>query len=586
MTTVVPAAGRAFTVRTAARHALWLAALFVLLSTAYWVAVYQVAGGPGMPLDDPFIHLQYARSIHEGRPFQYNPGQVSNGTSAPLWTLMLPLAYRATGDWLPAAYALGAVWTIPCVALTYWLTLRWTGRTAWALFAAVLLLLMHPTVLSAYEGMEVPAYVAAFLLGLLLYDLSRTAEPGRDLRWRLAGSAAFAVGCWLRPEFLLMAAIIAGERALTLGRQGSAWHRRWLGEMVLHAVVWLVLLWPYFAFNRWASGSLLPNTFAIKAVARNATGELAGLPSLPYALRNRDAGALLRCLTFCQLLGISAFVGGLLLNNVILAWNLPGTLRQAWRGAFGPAGLLAGISMLAFPLVRGLVDPGAVFQFQYQRYFGQITPLMILLVLAALATRMPLPGRQLVIACAIVSVPLLVYEGLNAAKGVDNINDMQVRIGKYLNQATPADAVIATNDAGAIAFYANRRIVDTVGLCEPKLAEWYLNKGDLEGYLWQVRPDYACLFPDWHGQIARRVDLFEPIEKVRVDRNVICGGTTMWVLRTRWNKDFNPNWLADAEAKAKAEAQAKAARVARRTAAARSGDGAPGGRGTKGFKGQ
>ena len=544
----------ALAARTALKHALLLTGLFLLLSCLYWACVYAVGGARGVPLDDPFIHLQYARSIWEGHPFEYNfetnPGVRSSGTSAPLWTVMLTGTYWFTRDWLTAAYALGVVWTIPCVALTYWLVLRWTGKTAWALFGAVILVLTHPTVISAYEGMEPAAYVAAFLLGLLFYDFSRTAAPGRQMAWRLAASAVFAAGVWLRPEFLLMPVLIAAERVVTLRQGGAGWQRRWLGEMVLQGLVWIVCVCPYLAFNKWISGTLLPNTYTIKAVARNSTVDVEFLAGLPSAWMHKDWRAAVRCVTVWQIAMAFTLVAGLFMNNAVLTLNLPKAVKQAWRGVLGPAGLLAAISLIVFPMVRALVDPIGLFPFQYQRYFAQITPLMVLLGMAVLAVRGPAPKWQLVKRALLASLIGPLFWDFQAVKAVDNINDMQVHIGHWLNENTPEGSVIATNDVGAISFYAHRRIIDTVGLTEPALGRFYLAGGTLEQYLRQEKPQYACLFPDWHAKIARRDDLFQKVYKVSLDKGVldnnwICGGASMWVLRTCWSKDFDLNMLAE-----------------------------------------
>jgi hypothetical protein len=543
-----PASPPASLARTVVRHALLLAGLFGLLSALYWAVVYAVGGKPGFPLDDSYIHLQYARSIWEGHPFEYNyltnPGVRSSGTSAPLWTIMLAGAYGVTRDWLMAAYALGAAWTALSVGLAYWLALRWTGRTEWALFAAAALVITHPTVISAYQGMEPAAYVATFLVGLLLYDFSRTAPAGRQVQWRLAASAVFAVGVWLRPEFLLMPVLIAGERALTLRREGSGWLRRWFGEMSLQAVVWFACVLPYLAFNKWLAGTFLPNTYTIKAVARNFSPDMQSQAGLPAAWLHRDWRAALRCVTLWQLaMGVSLVVC-LLINNAVLAWRLPRALKDSWRGRLGPAGCLGGICLLAFPLGRALVDPGypAFFSFQFQRYFAQVTALMVVLAVAVLAGRSLVPSRRLVIWAMLTGLIGPFAFDYQAVKAVDNINDMQVTIGHWLHDSTPPGSVVAANDVGAITFYSQRRIIDTVGLTEAALGRFYLDGGTLEQYLGQVKPDYACLFPNWHDKLARRSDLFETLFKVGLrkgglDRNVICGGSTMWVLRTCWNKD-------------------------------------------------
>ncbi len=329
-----PQAAGVLPARTVVGHALLLAGLFVLLSGLYWGAVYAVGGQRGLPLDDAYIHLQYARSIWQGHAFEYNyltnPGVRSSGTSAPLWTVMLVGAYGLAGDWLTAAYGLGVIWTIPCVALVYWLLYRWTGRASWTLFGATAFVMTHPTVLSAYEGMEPAAYVATFLLGLLFYDFSRTVVPGRQTAWRLAGSAVFAITVWLRPEFLLMPALIGAERAASLRRAGAGWLGRWIGEMVLHAGVWLALIAPYLAFNQWIAGTFLPNTYTVKAIARNADlSILSGLPAAWYFKSWKVVG---HCLTIGLPLMILTLGCGLIADNALFAVNLSAAAKRAWRG--------------------------------------------------------------------------------------------------------------------------------------------------------------------------------------------------------------------------------------------------------------
>ena len=47
----------------------------------------------GFPLDDGWIHQTYARSLAENGRFEYIPGVVSTGSTAPLWTLLLTIGY-------------------------------------------------------------------------------------------------------------------------------------------------------------------------------------------------------------------------------------------------------------------------------------------------------------------------------------------------------------------------------------------------------------------------------------------------------------------------------------------------------------
>ena len=48
-----------------------------------------IAGASGFPLDDSWIHLQFARNLAEGAGFSFNPHRPVAGSTAPLWTLLL-----------------------------------------------------------------------------------------------------------------------------------------------------------------------------------------------------------------------------------------------------------------------------------------------------------------------------------------------------------------------------------------------------------------------------------------------------------------------------------------------------------------
>src|SRR5512141_1329437 len=63
----------------------------------------------GFPLDDSWIHLTYARNLALNGEWAFQPGQLSAGSTAPLWTLLL-----AIGFWLHLGpyiwtYALGEI---------------------------------------------------------------------------------------------------------------------------------------------------------------------------------------------------------------------------------------------------------------------------------------------------------------------------------------------------------------------------------------------------------------------------------------------------------------------------------------------
>ena len=73
-----------------------------------WQESRATGGQVGFPLDDSWIHLQFARNVATGWGFSYNPGEPTPGSTAPLWTLLLA-ANGAVGLPLPLSAKLWGV---------------------------------------------------------------------------------------------------------------------------------------------------------------------------------------------------------------------------------------------------------------------------------------------------------------------------------------------------------------------------------------------------------------------------------------------------------------------------------------------
>jgi arabinofuranosyltransferase len=127
---------------------------------------------------------------------------------------------------------------------------------------------------------------------------------------------------------------------------------------------------------------------------------------------------------------------------------------------------------------------------------------------------------------------------------VANINEMQVATGKWIDQNLPKDALIATNDIGAIAYFSDRRVIDTVGLISPQVLDDIrrgVSKDDAVYALFEKeRPDYAVLFPSWYPELVKRRPLFEMIHRVVLTENLIAGGNELVVYRLKWEPQAPP----------------------------------------------
>jgi hypothetical protein len=69
------------------------ATIVVLLASLYYLQTMSRWTYAGFPLDDSWIHIEYARSIFEGRPGEYSAGYPSTGSTSPLWAIVLSLLF-------------------------------------------------------------------------------------------------------------------------------------------------------------------------------------------------------------------------------------------------------------------------------------------------------------------------------------------------------------------------------------------------------------------------------------------------------------------------------------------------------------
>src|SRR5262249_54822427 len=103
--------------------------------------IYEEAGGPAVPLDDAFIHFQYAKQLAHGRFFAYatGAGYTTGATSvlwpallAPLWAVGLRDLHIIFAAWLLGTLAHAAV-AVEATRLARRLAGPWTGFAAGAM---------------------------------------------------------------------------------------------------------------------------------------------------------------------------------------------------------------------------------------------------------------------------------------------------------------------------------------------------------------------------------------------------------------------------------------------------------------------
>ena len=129
------------------------------------------------------------------------------------------------------------------------------------------------------------------------------------------------------------------------------------------------------------------------------------------------------------------------------------------------------------------------------------------------------------------------------ANDVQNINNQQVAMGKWVKKHISDESVVALSDIGAITHIAGRKkIIDMVGLVNPELISFLEDYGKddhnaLLHYLHREKPDYIITHPNCYPQLLEEKNGLEEIHSIVLKQySGIGAGQTMAVYKTHWDK--------------------------------------------------
>ena len=507
----------------------WLA-LALLPCLAYLgVELYLLGGGLGFPLDDSFIHLQFARNLATGDGLSYNSGELVTGSTAPLWTALLSLAFLLPGSPLAWAKALGAAFHVASVAATWVLSRELGAGRGLAGVAAALTATTGWLVWSALGGMEVPLFCTLSLLGMARHARERRDPAAQPLALALLALAALA-----RPEGVLLLLLAIVDRLVVLRRERDdlvlarpPW-RALLQALLLAALVLVPAVLVYQAIG----GSPLPTTYSTKG-----SYSTPGIPQSRYFFN------------VAVVLAQAQPVASLLAPAGIL-------VLVARLGGARDRGLLPGLWLVGLPVAYGVLSgDGRGIYGSFGRYFFPLLPVVaVLAVLAVDALAADVPGRlrvgRLRIAWPLWAGAVLLLPSLGAmalcagryGQSVVNIEDGDVRMAEVLADLLPAQATLALNDIGAMKYLLPNRVLDVAGIATPEVHE-HVRRSVARGrthcqgtidFLRATRPDYLAVFPKWLPCVGEPE--FTPLLRLEVADNITLGGDVIVLYSTPWTR--------------------------------------------------
>ena len=469
----------------------YIIALPVLLAVAAGVYLiyssYKTNGYFGFPLDDPWIHLTFAKNLIDYGSFSYFKNElITSGSTSPIYTLLLSLYYIISKNEFIISYTLGVLFgALTVFAMIKLSLLQFKNFELLAILAALLIALQPKLNLINVSGMETSMFIFLVIAGLFAYrdkrivllgillGLTMWCRPDGFVLWIAVGLDYF-----LRKTYLKKNDTISGEKNFTSG------------EIIFSFSIALALTAAYFSFNYFLSGALLPNTFKAKT-------EYYSHMDRAFFLENdvikyfSEGEFILIWLPFL-------FYIGVIIRSVI---------RREYN------------SYLVFILfITGLIGVYYLklpFSHRFGRYLMPVIPLYILITIAGIKTitdyiqtksvksKAFLPNSIFLLYFAAV-LGMFIYHTFERREEFTMHckyqNERHVAAGRWIKENTEPSSVIATHDVGAIAFYGERKIIDMAGLVTPELIEQIndeMYSEYLNNYLAAHKVDYIAALRNW-----------------------------------------------------------------------------------------
>jgi hypothetical protein len=499
----------------------WIAGTGFLAAWTTW-AILGAAGEPAVPLDDSYIHFQYAQAFARLSPFEYTPGAAPTpGATSVLWPLLLaPWTALGIEDvglvWVAWAFGWAAL-----AGLAHETRQLARGLTteASACVAGAAVLAFGAFAWFAASGMEVVPF--AWLMTRAVRrgaEWLEAAAPGRRSSAELIALAVLAP--LFRPEgaliSLLLAAVFASRRAFRLAPAALCGAATPLGVYYV------------------TTGSAISSTATAK-----------WLPLNPYL----GVGELARAVQANVHLLFGTLLDGRLWTSVfippgsrwVLWLALPALLVAGWlRGRPGRAALALGLALGA--LLPATYETFLVNRVRYLWPFASAWLVGAVLVAdltgAALHRwlRGPAAGGPVLGAVLVgllgTHVPGSVADVAESARAVTR---QQVAVGRWIRQHLPEDARVGLNDTGAIAYFGRRRTFDVVGLTTRGEARyWAAGPGSrfehYERLAAEERPTHFAVYREWFGLEP----LLGPVLTERTVHAAILGGATLSAHEARY----------------------------------------------------
>lgn len=461
------------------------AAITILIGIYFLYTAYSQNGDWGFPLDDPWIHLTFAKNFIDYGSFSYFKNEiVTSGSTSPIYTFLLSLLFFISSNEFIISYALGILFSALTIVIVFKLFSVHFKSMLVLGFAAVFFTAIQPKLnLISVSGMETTMFIALLAMVFFFY---------LKQNWIWLG-ISLGLTIWCRPDgFVIWLAILIDNLIQTklLSSHNSSTNIREFEKkkfISAFAIAGVIVLF-YFGFNYLLSGDLLPNTYKAK---------------IEYYQNNQQS-------FFLENEVLKYFTA----KEFIILWlpflfGLAAVLFDIFKKRKNEL-LVYFLFVIGFILMYYLMLP---FSHRFGRYLMPVIPFYILSGFYGLKSLFdfllikktsPAVINFIFLAFIVAGIILSVKEIGASSNEYSELckyhNDRHAAAGRWLKKNISENAVIATHDIGAIGFYSQRKIVDMVGLVTPELIS-HINDKDystfINSYLAKNKIDYLVTLRNW-----------------------------------------------------------------------------------------
>lgn len=474
----------------------------IALSVYFIFHANAVNGFLSFPLDDPWIHLTFAKNIADYGSFSYFKNEVATaGSTSPLFTILLAIGFFISHNEMILGYFFGVLFFLLAAVSFYRLSEKEFGNSSLLVFLCIGFFLLDKWLtFIAASGMETTMFIFFLILGMFFYKSRNPVPTGLILGLIL----------WTRPDGVAFIGALIIDYAYKLylnktNKQVELFTKRELMKVFAAFAVVAVL---YFSLNLYLSGSLLPNTYNAK------------LAYYSPEFRSRVDFLSLEVWDYFTTGSYSILMAGTLISILFITIDV---FSKKYNRFF-----VYLIFILAFIFIYWYKLPYA---HRFGRYMMPIIPFFIFLSIygfsqAAVFLYGKFKFRLIKQVTLLVLFTSLIISTSECISNADlfasecrYIHNRQVVTAEWLKEHTNETDVICTHDIGAIGFYSERKIIDAAGLITPALVK-KLNTpeyaGFLKNYMKENDVKYLAFLREWFRVVNQR-PLFSTINESPVE---------------------------------------------------------------------